>query len=134
MGFFKSVKDLKDMAHEAPGLMAQSTELTANAQAAAAAQQAAAVRAVTEMNFPTQPGTATGGGDFNPIAGVSFETYVTISRSFAEVGYDQSRGPELAARQGVGPAEWAEALDGWNARITSFPAVAARFNALYTGR
>jgi hypothetical protein len=133
MGFFKSMKDLKDMAHEAPGLMAQSTELAANAQASAAAQQAAAVQAMAGMNFPTQPGTGPV-GDLSPIAGVSLETYVTISQSFAEVGYDQSRGPELAARQGVGPAEWAEALDGWNARITAFPAVAKRFNALYTVR
>jgi hypothetical protein len=134
MGFLKSMKDLKDMAHEAPGLMAQSTELAANAQAAAAAQQAAAVQAYAGMNFPTHPGTDPVVGDLSPIAGVSLETYVTISRSFAEVGYDQSRGPELAARQGVGPAEWAEALDGWNARISAFPAVAKRFNALYTAR
>jgi hypothetical protein len=133
VGFFKSMKDMKDMAHAAPGLMAQSTELAANAQAAAAAEQAAAAQVLAGMNFPTEPGT-TNGGDLSPIAGVSMETYVAISRSFAEVGYDQSRGPELAARHGVGPAEWAEALDGWNARITAFPAVARRFNALYTGR
>jgi len=134
MGFFKSMKDMKDMAHAAPGLMAQSTELAANAQAAAAAQQAASAQVLAGMNFPTQPGTAGAGADLSPIAGVNLETYVTISRSFAEVGYDQSRGPELAARQGVGPDDWAAALDGWNARITAFPAVAKRFNALYTGR
>jgi hypothetical protein len=134
VGFFKGMKDMKDMTRDAPGLTAQSTEQAANAQAAAAAKQAAAVQAYAGMNFPTRPDTDPVVGDLSPIAGVGLETYVTISRSFVEVGYDQSRGPELAARQGVGAAEWAEALDGWNARISSFPAVARRFNALYTAR
>lgn len=134
MGLFKSMKDLKDMAHEAPGLISQSTQLAANAQANAAAQQAAAAQVLAGMASPTPAAAVAANGDFSPIAGVSLETYVTISRSFAEVGYDQSRGPELAARQGVGPAAWAEALEGWNARITAFPPVASRFNALYTGR
>ncbi len=130
MGFFKGIKDMKDMVHEAPGLMAQSSELAANAQAAAAAQQAASAQAMAAMATPAVAGTS----DFTPIAGVSIETYATISKSFAEVGYDQTKGPELAAREGVGAAEWAEALDGWNARMAADPAVASRFNALYTGR
>ena len=115
------------MAHEAPGLLAQSTEMAANAQAMAAAQQAVA---------PTAPlgAPASAGGSGAPIAGVSLELYVEISKSFAEVGYDQSRGPELAARRGVDAPSWAAALDGWNARIAADPAVASRFNALYTGR
>lgn len=131
MGFFKDIKSMGDMMHEAPGLIAQSSELAANAQAQAAAQQAASTQAMTAMMAPP---AAAGEADLSPIAGVSIETYATISKSFAEVGYDQSKGPELAARQGVGPAEWALALDGWNARIAANPAVAARFNALYTGR
>lgn len=131
MGFFKGMKDLKDMVHEAPGLMAQSSELAVNAQAAAAAQQASAAQTMAAM---ANPAPVAGPADLTPIAGVSIETYATISKSFAEVGYDQSRGPELAARQGVDATSWAEALDGWNARITTDPAVASRFNALYTGR
>ena len=41
MGILKGFKDLKDMAHEAPGLMAQGNQLAAAAQANAAAQQTA---------------------------------------------------------------------------------------------
>jgi hypothetical protein len=130
MGFFKGIKDMADMVHETPGLIAQTTELAANAKAAGAAQQAASAQTMAAMASPAVPGTS----DFSPIAGVSIGTYATISKSFAEVGYDQSKGPELAAREGVGATEWAQALDGWNARITADPAVAARFNALYTGR
>ena len=132
MGFFKSMKDLTDMAHEAPGLMAQSSELAANAQAAAAAQQAASAQTMAAMANAAPPVAA--GADLTPIAGVSIETYALISKSFAEVAYDQTKGPELAARQGVDATAWAEALAGWNARIAANPAVASRFNALYTGR
>jgi len=132
MGFFKQIKEMKDMAHEAPGLMAQSSQLAQAAQANAAAQQAAAAQ---HLN-PVAPGaTATvpaAGSD--AIAGVDLALYATISRSFAEVGYDQARGPELAARHGVGAAQWQAAMDGWNARITTDPSVASQFNALYTGR
>lgn len=129
MGILKGFKDLKDMAHEAPGLMAQTSQLAAAAQANAAAQQAASGPYLV-------PGTPTGAGTAptDAIAGVDLPLYATISRSFAEVGYDQARGPELAARHGVGAAEWQAAMDGWNARITADPSVAAQFNALYMGR
>jgi hypothetical protein len=133
MGFFKQVKDMKNMVHEAPNLIAQSSELAANAKAMAAAQQAAAGQAPTDV-----PGaaaiTVVPGGDPGPINGVSIELYAEISRSFAEVGYDQSRGPELAGRKGVAPADWAAAMEGWNGRIATDPAVAKRFNSLYAGR
>lgn len=129
MGILKGFKDLKDMAHEAPGLMAQTSQLAAAAQANAAAQQAASGPYLV-------PGTLAGAGTAptDAIAGVDLPLYATISRSFAEVGYDQARGPELAARHGVGAAEWQAAMDGWNARITADPSVAAQFNALYMGR
>ena len=71
---------------------------------------------------------------YDRIEGVDLALYATISRSFAEVAYDQARGPELAARHGVGPAQWQAAMDGWNARIAADPSVAAQFNTLYTGR
>jgi hypothetical protein len=130
MGFFKQIKDMKDMAHEAPGLIAQSGQLADAAKANAAAQSAAAAAPVMPIGAPAAPSTV----GTEAIAGVDLALYATISRSFAEVGYDQARGPELAARHGVGAARWQEAVDGWNARITAEPAVAAQFNALYTGR
>jgi len=136
MGFFKQVKDMKNMVHEAPGLISQSTELAANAQAMAAAQQQAAAQAMAAAQAPATPAgvPAPTEGDFAPVAGVTIEVYAAISKSFAEVGYDQTKGPELAARKGVSAEDWEAALAGWNARITANPAVASRFNALYTGR
>ncbi|QXC60753.1 hypothetical protein KSP35_20910 [Aquihabitans sp. G128] len=138
MGFFKQVKDMKNMVHEAPGLIDQSNQLRANAEAMAAAQQAsqqAAFAAAMPAASPSVVSTPTPtDGDFAPVAGVSVELYAEVSRSFAEVGYDQTRGHELAARKGIAPADWDAAVAGWNARMTSNPAVASRFNALYTGR
>lgn len=130
MGIFKDIKGLTDMAHEAPALMAQSTQLAEAAKANAAAQQAAPLPAFA----PVAPSTSGALPGTDAIAGVDLALFATISRSFAEVGYDQARGPELAARHGVGAAEWQAAVDGWNTRIAADPTVASQFNALYTGR
>ena len=129
MGMFKQFKDLKAMVSEAPDLTAQGTALAANAQAMAASPAAAASQASV-----LQPTVMAGGAADEPIAGVSIELYATISASFATVGYDQTKGPELAAAHGVAAADWETAVTGWNARMTADPSVAGRFNALYTGR
>src|SRR4051812_11990095 len=92
VGFFKQMKDMKNMVHEAPEMVAMATEMGANAQAAAAAQQAAADQALAAAQagaaMPTvaQPGAAGAdpSGDFSPINGVGLELYADISRSFAE--------------------------------------------------
>ena len=130
MGLFKDIKDMKDMAHAAPGMIRQTVELGEAAKANGAAQQAAGAQYMTQMSTMASPFA----GETDAIAGVDLALFTTISRSFAEVGYDQARGPELAARHGVGAAQWQTAMDGWNARIASDPAVASAFNTLYTGR
>ena len=127
MGFFKQIKDMKATVAAAPEMIEQAQEMAANAQAMAAAQQSAAQQAVQ----PTPPAI---GPDFEPIAGVSLELYAEISKSLATVNYDQSQAPALAAARGVSPENWQAAVDGWNARMKTNPAVGQRFNALYTGR
>ena len=122
MGFFKQIKDMKATVAAAPEMIEQAQEMAANAQAMAAAQQAAA-----------QPAAPAVGPDFEPIAGVSLELYAEISKSLATVNYDQSQAPALAAARGVSPENWQAAVDGWNARMRTNPAVGQRFNALYTG-
>ncbi len=130
MGIFKGFKDLTDMAHAAPGLIAQTGQLAEAAKTNGAAQQAAGAQYMNQA--PTMVPASPGGTD--AIAGVDLALFTTISRSFAEVGYDQARGPELAARHGVGAQQWQTAMDGWNARIAADPSVASAFNQLYTGR
>lgn len=59
MGFFKQVKDMKAMVHEAPGLLEQSALLAENAKAQAAAHQAAAeaaqAQAAAQQAAPVAP-------------------------------------------------------------------------------
>ncbi len=71
---------------------------------------------------------------YPPISGVSIEVYVSILRSLADVGYDATKGPELAALEGIGEEDWDAAIAGWNARMHDEPAAAHRFNVLYTQR
>ena len=128
MGLFKDLKGMKETVAAAPEMIEQAQQMSANAQQMAAQQQAMA-----QQQQAAAAGAAVG-PDFEPIAGVSLELYAEISKGLAAVNYDQSQAPAIAATKGVSGENWQTALDGWNARITANPAVASRFNALYTGR
>jgi hypothetical protein len=131
VGMLKRMKDMKDMVEAAPGMVEQARQLGAQAQQYAAAQQAAAQMQMGQMMGAPQPAGAAAGPDFEPIAGVSIELYAEISKGLAAVGYDASRAAEIAATKGVSAESWAQAMAGWNQRVTANPAVAQRFNALY---
>jgi hypothetical protein len=137
MGLFKQLKDMKGMIEDAPEMTrgaqamgAQAQEMTAAQQAAAQAQMAAAAQYAEPQAAPAGACAA----NYEPVAGVSLELYAEISKGLAAVGYDQSKAPEIAATHGVSAESWQAAVDGWNDRIRTTPAVANRFNALYTGR
>jgi hypothetical protein len=104
MGMLKRMKDLKDMTEAAPGVVQQARALGAQA------------------------------ADFDPIAGVSLELFADVSRGLAAYSYDITKATEIAASKGVSPENWNQAMNAWNDRIKANPAVAKRFNALYTGR
>ena len=127
MGMFKSIKDMKSMVHAAPGLIDQANQMSANA---AAMQHAhARAQAVPATGAAPVPADA-----FEAIAGVELATFAQVSAGLAQFGYDTTKAVDLAAARGIDATSWQTALDGWNERITRHPAVAARFNALYTGR
>jgi hypothetical protein len=119
MGLFKQVKQMKGTATGAPARQ------PAGARQAAAHAHSAAVFAAAPAGAPA---------DYAPIAEVSIELLVDIARGLATVGYDQSKGPEIAARHGVSAERWETAVAGWNDRIRTSPDVASRFNALYIER
>ena len=133
MGLFKSMKDMKNTVAAAPDMIEQAQKLGANAQAMAAQQQAAAAAQMAQQQAAMAPGDATG-PDFEPVEGVSLELYAEISKGLAAYNYDQSMAPMIAGEKGVSPDAWQAAVDTWNARMKSNPAVGQRFNALYTGR
>jgi cytochrome c1 len=131
MGLFKQVKEMKGMIQDAPEQVRMANAIGAQAQQLAAAQQAAAHAQSAAVLAAAPAGDP---ADHEPIAQVSIELYVDISKGLATVGYDQSKGPEIAAQHGVSADRWETAVAGWNDRIRTSPDVASRFNALYIGR
>lgn len=127
MGMFKQMKEMKQMVEAAPALVQAAQQAGEEAQrlaAATSAQQAGA-----GLGAPALPAA-----ELAPIAGVSLDLYAEVSRGLAAYGYDTSRAAEVAARHGIGAANWDAAVEGWNARMAANPAVAREFNRLYTGR
>ena len=135
MGMLKRMKDMRDMVEAAPGMVAQAQQLGAQAQQMAAAQQAAAAaqQAAQQAQAGGYPGAAPAGADFEPIAGVSLDQYVAVSKGVAAYGYDQSKLVDVAASQGIAAFAWDTAYRGWNERIQRNHAVAQRFNQIYRG-
>lgn len=66
-----------------------------------------------------------------PIAGVTVEQYVAVSKGVAAHNYDQAKLPLVAAELGIDAAVWETAAAGFNARVSTSPAFARHFNALY---
>jgi hypothetical protein len=140
MGMLKRMKDMRDMVQAAPGMVTQAQQLGAQAQEYAAAQQAA-MQAQYGQAKPGQnpygqpagvaPGAAATGPGFEPIAGISLEQFVAVSKGVAAFDYDQDMLPEVAATKGIPAATWDIASQGWNERIHANPAVAQRFNKIY---
>jgi hypothetical protein len=139
MGMLKRMKDMRDMVEAAPGMVAQAQQLGAQAQQYAAAQQAAMqaqygnpyAQAPAAQPGAQVPGVAPAGPDFEPVAGVTLEQFVAVSKGVAAFDYDQSMLPEVASSKGIDAATWDVAAQGWNERIHRNPAVAQRFNKIY---
>ncbi len=133
MGLFKQMKDMKDMVHAAPGLIDQSQEMAANAQVMQ--QQMMAQQQVAMQQAMGQAGVAGAAapqpGGLDPIAGVDLQKYAKICKGISTLNYDQSLLPGIAASNGVDAASWAQAAEGWVARIKADPGVASAFSAAY---
>jgi hypothetical protein len=130
MGIFKQMKDMKATVAAAPGMIDQANQLAEQSRQLAATQQPAAPQAAAQD--PQAASAPAEGPDFEPIAGVSLELYVEISKGLAAYNYDQSKAADVAATKGVTESDWTAAVDGWNARMRANSSVGQRFNALYT--
>jgi hypothetical protein len=135
IGFVKDMKAASQAAKDGAEMLAAKDQILEQAAELRAAQAAAGQQAVAGM-----PGAgvlpATGPIDeaeLAPIAGVSLEKYVEISKGLADVGYDQSKAHEVAVSRGVTVNDWDAAVAGWNERIKANRAVGQRFNQLYMG-
>lgn len=136
IGLIKDVKHGSQAAKAGAAMLADKDQMLA---------QAAQLRAASQATMAAGAGTAMPGAgvmppvgpiddaDLEPIAGVSLEQYVEISKSLSAHGYDQSKAAEVAASKGVSAQSWEAAVAGWNSRITANRAIGQRFNQLYMG-
>jgi hypothetical protein len=134
MGMLKRMKDMKDMVNAAPGMVAQAQQMGAQAQQMAAAHQAAAQAQMAQAQAAggfQAGGAVASAADLEPVAGVTLEQFVAVSKGVAAYNYDQAKLPEVALNQGIDPVSWQSASGTWNERIKANPAVAQRFNQLY---
>jgi hypothetical protein len=131
MGFFKQIKDMKDMVHAAPGMIdqAQVLQAQANQMQTAMAQQSQAATAAAFANPGATPGLSA--DLLAPVAGVSVEQYVAVVKGVAAYNYDQAMLPTIAASHGISRESWDTAAAAFNGRVTSSPAFAQHFNTLY---
>jgi hypothetical protein len=129
---------VKDMKHASQAAKSGAEALAAKDQMLEqAAQLRAGAMAGAGMAMPgagvMPPAGPIDDADLEPIAGVSLEQYVEISKGLSAYGYDQSKAVEVAASKGVSAASWEAAVAGWNDRIKANRAIGQRFNQLYMG-
>jgi hypothetical protein len=136
IGFVKDVKQGSQAAKLGAEMLADKDQMLA---------QAAELRAASQAGMAAGAGTAMPGGgvmppvgpiddaDLEPIAGVSLEQYVEISKGVAAQGPDPANVTLVAASKGVSAESWEAAVAGWNDRIKANRAIGRRFNQLYMG-
>ena len=130
MRLFKQLRDARRMAQARPGTVQAR-------QASFPPRYAGALRAATDQRAHAERHAARADSaresDFEPIAGVSLEQYVDISKVVGAHRYHPGRAPELAATRGIDAESWGQAAVGWSWRMRTNPCVARRFNAIYRG-
>lgn len=68
---------------------------------------------------------------FAPIAGVTLDDFVAVSRLLASVQFDGARAIEVATGRGIAEDRWLQAEQGWARRLRAEPAVAEEFARRY---
>lgn len=132
MGMMKDLKNMKNVVAAAPGMVEEAQKMGANAQAMAAQQQQAAAEMMAQQQAAAAAPAV--GPDFEPVDGVTLEQFAEVAKGLAEYNYDQNMAVQVAGMKGIAADVWQSASQTWNDRIKANPAVAQRFNALYTGR
>ena len=128
MGFFKQMKEMKQVVAAAPAMMQQGQMLAANAQA----MQASAMSQMQQsIAYNQQVGQPIAAEHLTAINGVDLPTYAWIGKQVAKAGYDQSLATSFAAQKGIGATDWEAAAAGWTARMTAVPAIGPEFRRYY---
>ena len=124
MGIIKSWKQMAGVAGQMPAIVNQAQQL----QAQAAQMQA------SHMQYGMVPQPATPADNdprMLPIEGISLRDYARFSKVAATRGLDVAGIAAYVAQQGIDPAAWTRATEGWNARFKGDMALATYFGRLY---
>ncbi|MEI2702115.1 MAG: hypothetical protein V9E83_06905 [Baekduia sp.] len=141
MGFFKQMKDMKnvvdqapDMIRQAQGMQQQATEMQAAQQAAAQqamAQQQAAMAAAQTPGAAAPAGGAAGGAAGAVYGGVTMEQFATVCRRLNNAGGTPDQGAAHAAGLGISAESWAEAETGFSTLMQTDPSAGTIFRQFY---
>ena len=134
IGLVKDVKQGSEAAKMGAEMLKQKDEMLAQAAQMQAASQGAAGAGMTMPGASVMPPVGPiDDAELEPIAGVSLEKYVDISKELAASGPDPASATLAAAAKGVSAENWEAAVAGWNERIKANRAIGQRFNQLYMG-
>ncbi|MEV8513729.1 hypothetical protein [Dactylosporangium sp. NPDC051484] len=135
MGLFKQMKDLRNMAAQAPGMVAQAQQTAAAAQAYAAQSQAAygmnGYNTANAFGAPVATGMASDDPRLAPIAGVDLAMYARVSKAAAQEGLAAEGVVAKAQSFGIAADAWQQAATGWPARMRGDTQLAVQYGNLY---
>lgn len=135
MGLFKQMKDLRNVAAQAPDMVAQAQQTAAAAQAYAAQQQAAygmtGYGAANAFGAPVATGMAADDPRLAPIAGVDLAMYARVSKAASQEGLTADGVVAKAQSFGIAADAWQQAATGWPARMRGDTQLAVHYGNLF---
>lgn len=132
MGFFKQMKDMKNVVEQTPDMIKSAQAMQAQAMEMQAAQQAAAQQAMAQQAAATQAAAgAPGGAATASFGGVTMEQYATVCRRLNNAGGSPDQAAAHAAGLGISAEAWKEAETGFAALMQSDPTAGTTFRQFY---
>jgi len=124
MGIFKKLGD--QMSQAAQGMTAPTDP------AAVSAQQRAMGIDTANFGGPSNAPVADDDPIFDPIEGISLQTYAVVAKKASNLGVTDEAGmAEVAAQEGLDPTAFAAAVKGWVDRMGQNMAVGQKFRQYY---
>jgi hypothetical protein len=130
MGLFKQMKDLRNVAAQAPGMVAQAQQTSAAAQAQAAYGMQG-YSAANAFGAPVNTGITPDDPRLAPIAGVDLTMYARISKAASQEGLNADQLVLKAQTFGISAEAWNEAATGWPARMRGDTQLAVHYGNLF---
>jgi len=134
MGLFKKMADSAKDAANAASAAAGGAGGASNQDAAQAAMAQQRAMGIDTANFggPSNAQVSDDDPIWAPIEGISLEVYAVTAKKASNLGVTDEAGmAEVAAQEGLDPAAFAAAAQGWVARMGQNMAVGQKFRTYY---